>query len=243
MEKSALTKRITATAIEAGASIAGVADLWQIKDLPAYDGLVLDGFRSAVSYAVALPGHVFEMITASDPGRMYAWAYKTANQLLDLIGMRVASTMVSLGGESLVVPSSMKVDVANELGHVSHKAFALAAGIGWIGRNNLLVTPGFGPRVRLGTVLTDLELEAGIPMDNKCGDCRLCILSCPSNALSYREFKTRPESREDIFDSKKCSTRLSTMKELLSKKPGIGDFAVTVCGMCIKVCPYGKRSK
>ncbi|MEM2124822.1 MAG: 4Fe-4S double cluster binding domain-containing protein [Candidatus Methanosuratincola sp.] len=241
MEKSELTKRITRSALDAGASLVGIADLKQLEGLPSYDGLRLDGFRSAISYAVSLPGLVFEMITESDPGRVYAWAYKTANQLLDIIGVRVASTISSYGGESLVVPSSMKVDTVNELGHVSHKAFALAAGMGWIGRNNLLVTPDFGPRVRLGTVLTDLDLDAGHPMENRCGDCRLCILSCPSKALSHSEFKTRPATREEIFDPKKCSARLNTMKDLLSKKPGIGDFAVTVCGMCIKVCPIGKK--
>lgn len=243
MERGELTKRITRAALDAGASLVGVADLKQVEGLPSCDGLRLDAFRSAISYAVPLPGRAFEMITESDPGRFYAWAYKTANQLLDIIGMRVASTVSCLGGESLAVPSSMIVDPVNEMGHVSHKAFALAAGLGWIGRNNLLVTPDFGPRVRFGTVLTDLELEAGSPMDNRCGDCRLCILSCPSKALSYREFKTRPAAREEIFDPKKCSARLKTMKELLSSKPGIGDFAVTVCGICIKVCPYGKKAR
>lgn len=243
LERSRITQRITKAALEAGASIVGVADLDIVKGLPSYDGLRLDTFRSAISYAVPLPGQAFELIHESDPGRFYAWAYKTANQLLDIIGIRVASLISSLGGESLAIPSSMRVDPFNELGHVSHKAFALAAGLGWIGRNNLLVTPDYGPRVRLGTVLTDLELDSGSPMDNKCGDCRLCILSCPSKALSYREFKTRPSTREEIFDPKKCSARLNNMKEILSKKPGIGEFAVTVCGMCIKVCPYGKKAR
>lgn len=240
MEGASLTDRVIRSALSAGASIAGIADLRLLKGLPTV-GISLEGFSSAVSYGVALPDQAIEMISEDNPGRMYAWAYKTANQLLDMIGMSVAGEISKAGGKSLVVPSSMKVDAANELGHAPHKAFALAAGLGWIGRNNLLVNPRFGPRLRLGTVLTDLKLDAGTPMENRCGDCRLCILSCPSKALTFAEFAMRPGSREEIFDHKKCSSRLSSMKELLAKS-GLGEYAVTVCGMCIKVCPYGRHT-
>lgn len=240
MEREALTERVVGAAISAGASVSGVADLRPLRGIPVCE-LNLDDFKYAVSYGVPLPNSAIDMITEADPGRIYAWAYKTANLKLDLIGMEVTRLIYELGGNSLVVPSSMRVDVANELGHVSHKAFALAAGLGWIGRNNLLVTPSFGPRIRLGTVLTNLELKPGIPMGNRCGSCRLCVLSCPSKALSYSEFELRPESREQILDTKKCSSRVKSMKELLSKKAGIGDYAAEICGMCIKVCPFGRQ--
>ncbi|MDI9644193.1 MAG: 4Fe-4S dicluster domain-containing protein [Candidatus Verstraetearchaeota archaeon] len=241
MERRELTEKICGTAISAGASICGIADLRLLRGIPTCE-LDLDKFKYAVAYGVALPTSAVESITVEGPGRLYAWAYKTANSLLDLIGIRISCFVSEVGGESLVIPSSMRVDIGNELGHVSHKAFALAAGLGWIGRNNLLVTPEFGPRVRLGTVLTDLELEPGSPMMNRCGDCRLCVTSCPSHALSFAEFEVRPSSREAILDLKRCSSRLKTMKELLSKKAGAGDYAAEICGVCIKVCPYGKKT-
>lgn len=66
LERSRITQRITKAALEAGASIVGVADLDIVKGLPSYDGLRLDTFRSAISYAVPLPGQAFELIHESD---------------------------------------------------------------------------------------------------------------------------------------------------------------------------------
>lgn len=230
-------------ALSAGASLAGTASLETLRDLPSYGGVDLSSFKSAVSYCVALPDYAVDLITVRDPGNLYAWAYKTANMLLDQIGMRVAGAVAELGGKALAVPSSLRIDPELEVGNVSHKAFALAAGLGWIGRNGLFIAPKFGPRVRLGTVLTDLPLRSGTPMENRCGDCRICIDSCPSKAIKYAEFRFRPGAREDIFDPKKCFSRLSENKELLSKKPGMADYAVTVCGVCMKVCPYGSTRR
>ena len=229
--------------MSAGASLAGTASLETLRDLPSYGGVDLSCYRSAVSYCVALPDSAVDLITERDPGNLYAWAYKTANLLLDQIGIRLAGAVSELGGKALTIPSSLRIDPEREVGNVSHKAFALAAGLGWIGRNGLFIAPKFGPRVRLGTVLTDLPLRSGTPMENRCGDCRACIDSCPSKALTYAEFKFRPKSREEIFDPKKCFSRLSAMKELISKRPGMADYAVTVCGVCIKVCPYGSTKR
>ena len=66
------------------------------------------------------------------------------------------------------------------IGQISHRAVAHQAGLGWIGRNLLLVTPEFGPRIRLITVITYAELDQGpVPLPNRCGTCPACIDSCP----------------------------------------------------------------
>ena len=85
-----------------------------------------------------------------------------------------------------------------------------------------------------------MPLACGVPLKCRCGDCRLCVDSCPSKALRYADFETRPTSRESIFEVSRCASRLAAMKALLEKQPASAPFASTVCGMCIHSCPIGK---
>ena len=63
------------------------------------------------------------------------------------------------------------------------KAWAARAGLGWIGKNGLLLNERYGSWLVLGEVVTDLELEADKPCDDGCGDCRACVETCPTEAL------------------------------------------------------------
>ncbi len=234
------TEEVLSLAKSAGATLAGVADLSTLRDLPVYGGISLKDYGYAISMAVALPEDAVALIHPDNPGILYSHAYLVANTLIDSITLRLAGWISSKGFSSLVIPASMRADPSKEAGHASHKAFACAAGLGWIGRNGLLVTPAHGPRVRLGTVLTDMPLKAGRAMGNQCGKCRACVELCPSGALKYAEFDLRPAAREEIFDPHKCSARLAKNKEALAQKPHQAAYAATVCGMCIKVCPVGK---
>ena len=237
-----LTEEILSEAKSAGASLAGVADLNLLRELPTFGGLSLDKFRYAVSVGVVLPSQVIEMITADDPGILYAWAYRTGNLILENISFRIASKITGWGYRALVIPPSMRVDREKEVGHASQKAFAWAAGLGWIGRNALLVTPQYGPRVRLATVLTDMLLKPGQPVKNLCGECMICIKACPAKALKHVKFEVRPGSREEILDVGRCAERLSKTKEMLASKYSSVDYGVEICGICIKACPYGRVS-
>ncbi|WP_456468063.1 hypothetical protein [Archaeoglobus sp.] len=90
---------------------------------------------------------------------------------------------------------------------ISLKAIARAAGVGWIGRNLLLITPESGPRVILASILTDMPLEAGTPAENRCGTCRECIENCIVGALRDSDFKSYPVG-EEVFDVEKCASKL-----------------------------------
>ena len=116
--------------------------------------------------------------------------------------------------------SSQVIDWDDQLAHLSHKHVAVEAGLGWIGRNNLLVTPQYGARVRLGTVLTDMPLPAGAPLEEDCGECRACIEACPAGAIA--------EVQED-FDHVGCYEKIREM----IKEVNIGQ---NVCGVCVKAC-------
>ncbi|MFX0202997.1 MAG: 4Fe-4S double cluster binding domain-containing protein, partial [Candidatus Hodarchaeota archaeon] len=190
-------------------------------------------FEYAISIAVSLPKNVFILITRESPGELYAHSYKTANILLDQIAFRISERITENGFNAQPIAASFIVDEDNCMGHVSHKAFARTAGLGWIGKNILLITPTYGPRIRLATILTDIPLKPGIPLANECGDCTKCIDACPVKAFNPIKFKEYPIRREDAFNAQKCYTRLKSIK----KMPQIG---ADICGLCIKACPFGK---
>jgi epoxyqueuosine reductase len=120
------------------------------------------------------------------------------------------------------------------VGQISHKAVAHQAGLGWIGRSLLFVTPEFGPRVRLITVLTDAELDEGpCPMDNRCGGCRACIDNCPLKALRYNDFTSYPNDRSDVLDHMICHRQEKAWLDLAEPR---------FCARCISICPRGRRS-
>ncbi len=102
------------------------------------------------------------------------------NQALDLIALRVANMLQRAGYGAFPVPASKRTDDEHICGVFSQKLAAHLAGLGWIGKSCLLVTPDHGPRVRWVTVLTDTPLKpTGFPMEPRCGKCTACVDICP----------------------------------------------------------------
>ncbi|MFX1505862.1 MAG: 4Fe-4S double cluster binding domain-containing protein [Promethearchaeota archaeon] len=217
-----------------GATLVGVTDLKSLQSVKTNPPNLLINYTNAISLAVAIPRSVFDLIVDKNPGELYAHYYKTANALIDHITLRLSEKIVNYGYSALAIPASLSIGPDKLFSNASHKAFARSAGLGWIGKNLLLITPKFGPRVRLGTVLTNIPLKSSKSIiELNCGNCTKCIDACPIQALKPSNFKEYPVHREDVFDAKKCHTRL----EKLGKKDYIG---VSICGICIKVCPIGK---
>jgi epoxyqueuosine reductase QueG len=111
------------------------------------------------------------------------------------------------------------------------KTAATQAGLGWIGKTALLVTPGFGSAVRLGTVFTDLVLPTGAPVKaGRCGSCRACVDACPVDA--GRDVTWRAGlPRSVLYDCAACDTF----------QLGFPDHD-EICGICIWACPYTRRA-
>lgn len=102
---------------------------------------------------------------------------------------------------------------------ISQKVLGYLTGLGWIGRSSLLVTPIFGPRVRLGTIITKDDIGlTGHPFLGSCGECMVCSEACPSGAIS-----------KNAYDVGKC-------KQIVTDTQG---KYKTFCGLCMKVCPIG----
>jgi epoxyqueuosine reductase QueG len=114
---------------------------------------------------------------------------------------------------------------------LSHKLAATRAGLGWVGRSSLLITPQYGPRVRLATVLVDVELPAGTPSErSRCGSCRACVEACPDGLITGAAW--RPSTRrEDLLDAFGC-------RSARAERPG-PDGRPDACARCLIACPVG----
>jgi epoxyqueuosine reductase QueG len=200
-----------------GAVLFGIADLGEVSD--ASGEVPLSGLSTGISFAYKLSDVVLDGIT-DYPTRTYQYHYRQVNLLLDQIGLRITAYIQGLGYRVFPVPSSQIVTWEDLKGHVSHKAIGRLAGMGWIGKNNLLVNPRFGARLRYASVLTDLALPADQPVDGDCGKCKRCMAACPGGAIG--------EDHES-FDFDTCIRTMDTIK----KKANIG---TRICGICVKAC-------
>ena len=231
------SKIIKQRILEMGADLIGIADLEPLRELEFIEPAdLLEPFTRAVSIAVQLPVSAFEMIT-DQPTPIYSNIYNTANRLLDELAFKTAVTLQKDGHNSLPVPASQLLDWDKLYGAISHKAVARVAGLGWQGKNLLLITPQYGSRVRLVTVLTDAPLQFDTPMENRCGKCMQCRDACPVGAIKGVSIKDNYSTREEALHLDRCSKKLI---EEFAKLDGIGS---PICGICIKACPYGKKLK
>ena len=211
----------------------GVADIEPLKELVTDPPDLLDPFRSAISIGIRLPSVVFDgLVDRSTP--VYSSMLETADNVLNELANRTALTLQSDDFPSLCVPAWEVVDEENWYGTISHKAVARMAGLGWLGKNLLIITPGYGPRVRLVTVLTMAQLEFDSPIENRCGDCTLCQDACPVGAIKGVSTEAHYKDRNEALHFEKCVDKLMGEYERIPEigRPG--------CGMCIKACPFGQ---
>lgn len=114
----------------------------------------------------------------------------------------------------------------------SFKYAAVNAGLGWIGKNDVVITKEYGPRVRLSAVLIDEQFTYGqkILNSNCPDDCRKCVDVCPCKALHDVRWNIN-SIRNDIIDYKLCNEKRSSYIKKLGRKNS--------CGLCMVVCPFG----
>jgi epoxyqueuosine reductase len=175
----------------------------------------------AVSMGIRLSDHVLQTVLTA-PTWTYDYHYRQVNIALDQAALFIAGEIQRAGFSALPIPASQILDWEKLRAHLSHREIAGLAGMGWMGRNNLLVTPEFGSQVRLVTILTDMELPAqsGNNAGGDCGTCRACVKMCPVEAIA--------DCPED-FNLDSCAAQLRRFT--ISEK-----IKTMICGLCIKVC-------
>ena len=204
--------------------VAAVADLSRYgKEILGFDKASIDQYRYAISFGLVISMGVLETLT-DGPTLFYQHHYRQINYRLDMIAYLLAREIEQKGFKALPFAASQMVDWQDQKAHISHKHIGEIAGTGWIGRNNLLVHPVFGAHVRYNTILTDMTLDAGEPMDAGCGSCVACVQVCPAQAIKVER---------DQFDHKGCFAMLKRFKN----ERALGHH---ICGICVKTC-RGKR--
>ncbi len=186
----------------------------------------------AVSIVLPLSDVVIDTVSKG-PTHTYFHHYRTVNAFLDRLALRTGLYIEQHGGRYVCVPASQSIEGLSGL--FSHKEAAVRAGLGTIGRSALFLSDRFGPRVRLATVLTDLDLSAGfrpLSKKNPCENCRVCVNACPAMAIRGESFA---DIGNQILDRNACSMH---MKKAYQK---IGRGAV--CGICVSVCPAGHNRR
>ncbi|MCU0630380.1 MAG: 4Fe-4S dicluster domain-containing protein [Methanoregulaceae archaeon] len=227
--------RTLATSLDA--DYFGIADLSSAHDvILAQGGERVARYPRAIAIGMVLQDNIVNLLPEDDPAAAILYrhnCYDVVNNALDQVGLRVANTLQRAGFNTFPVPASKRTDEDRICGIFSQKLAAHLAGLGWIGKSCLLVTPDHGPRVRWVTVLTDAPLRpTGSPVEEQCGECTACVDICPQQAFTGRPF-SRYELREARFDAAACDRYFRESEN---------SRGVAVCGLCLYVCPYGRKS-
>jgi len=108
---------------------------------------------------------------------------------------------------------------------------AVRAGVGWWGRSTMVLAPGHGPWLLLGSVVTDADLAVDEPMVRDCGTCTACLPACPTGALD-----------DGILDVRLCLAHLLQAPGVIpiGLRAAVGD-RVYGCDECLEACPPGRR--
>jgi epoxyqueuosine reductase len=186
-------------------------------ELSCHPERLLEGARSVVSVALAYwePGPA----PGAGEGRLarHAWRdrYAELRSALEVLGKRI-------GGAYRVL-----VD-ANE--HVDREA-AVRAGVGFYGKNTLVIAPRLGSWIVLGTLVSEQRLEATEPLERDCGSCRLCLDACPTSALI----------RAGALDARLCLSYWTQARTAIPEAMR-SELGATVygCDICQQVCPWNR---
>ena len=181
--------------------------------------------RTVVTFAVPMLLPVID----STPSINYQEMYDTSNRLLDDLGYRMAVWLSDHGHASVFLPrdgyGSLEVLLENPFGSFSHTMAGKYGGLGSLGLHHSLITPEYGPRVRLGSIFTAAEIP-GDPLttEDHCNGCRVCERLCPAGALRQADGEVVGHLDKD------ACTRHHIVLRAEKRWP---------CGVCVKVCPIG----
>jgi epoxyqueuosine reductase len=227
---SDLTERLRDISSQNCGDLFGVSDLTPARDfIIAQGGKALGEYPRAISIGMQLIDSIIDLYFPDEKRELSLYwhqVYAVMVPLLDFLSYKVSRELQKEGYRAFPVPASPPYNSETWKGVFSHKLAAHLAGLGWIGKSCLLITPDFGPRIRFTTILTDAPLTPGYPIDKQCGKCRVCVTSCPVKAFKDREFEPE-EPVEMRFNVQAC-----------------GEFRrLHPCGVCVASCPRGQNRK
>ncbi|MBM3934203.1 MAG: tRNA epoxyqueuosine(34) reductase QueG [SAR202 cluster bacterium] len=191
--------------------------------------VLLEGARSIISLAKSYNTGPRDLASPGPRGKIARYAWNEDYHALLKDKMRdLAEGVQRLAGR----PVRTRVFVDD--GPMNDRAAAERSGVGWFGKNSLVLTQGYGSWVLLGQVLTDLELEEDSPLKKSCGECVRCIDACPTGAI------IAPYT----IDNRRCISFLTIeLRGAIPRdlRPLVGDW-VFGCDICQDVCPVNRKA-
>jgi len=191
---------------------------------------VLEGARSVLVVGLAYASEERAAEPGRDGSRGRLARYAGGDDYHELMRDRLRA--LESGLEALLgVPLRTRSYV--DTGPVAERVWAAEAGLGWLGKNGMLIHPRLGSYLLLGVMLTDLELAPEVRQPDRCGRCRACLDACPTRALEAPR----------LLDARRCIA-YGTIED-----PGpipeelrvaFGD-RVFGCDLCQEVCPWNRR--
>lgn len=222
-KEAAIRDLLNKKAMELEFSLIGVADIKGIREKFHLKKKTISRFDRAVCLGKSLLNSVLDDIK-DEPTVLYLHHYRKINYFLDRQAIALSYYIQELGFQALPMPASQILDWEKHIAHVSHKHIGELAGLGWIGRNNLLVNSDLGARFRLVSILTDMPLDADKPLDRNCGKCKKCLSTCPASAI---------KNIQEEFDHMACYEKIEDFRRA-------GIVGQHICGVCIKACSGSK---
>ena len=157
---------------------------------------------------------------------------------LDQCMLDIGLMLQQAGYQYLPVGASQSIPTLSDPqgyhGRFSHKEGGCLGGMGYMGTSGLFLHKIYGPRVRLGTILTNLPLveENPAPVDNNsCEGCFKCVSACPAKAIKGKIYQPTMGDFE-LVNPQKCSQHMKQAYKMIGRG--------AVCGICMAVCPVGK---
>ena len=206
-----------------GAALAGVADLSDLEAAELPLGVII---------ARPMPKEVVcDLMTQPTPA--YVAAYKANNDFLSDLVEKAVDYLEQAGYEAIPHTSRTVKVPGPGFAPLPHKTVATRAGLGWIGKCCLLITPEYGPSVQLSYLVTNAPLEPDEPiLKSKCGKCTKCVDRCPAHAIKGTLWEPGM-TRDQILDAYACDDiHTGYMKNLTGLEE---------CGLCLAACPYTQR--
>ena len=141
-------------------------------------------------------------------------------------------TILCDGDYKYVTPSPAQTSEDTLIAPFSFKYAAVNAHLGWIGKNDVLITEKYGPRVMLFAILVDYDFPETAPIsDSECPEeCFLCVAACPHNALKGKQWNIHTK-RTEIIDYQLCNQKRKLYIASHDRKHA--------CGFCMVCCPWG----
>ena len=210
-----------------GAEVVGFASLEGIKNVP-------KEYPNSILIGIPIEKEALKTIYTDDQSKYVESMKSLALKLNDIVLEGEDYIKENMNYNALAMSRErVAKDFEGLASKIPHKTTGTRAGLGWIGRCALLISPKYGAALRLSTILTDMPIKTGTPIDDSlCDDCTECQDVCPVDAINEVKWDSKKE-RDEYFNAEKC---FEFIKKEMQRTHG-----KSLCAKCGLACPYTKE--